>query len=86
MISIRSSVVCLPRSSQFYHPDNGGNIFGEMKTKITSVRTQSHRDLTAALKLFLEVKDVDHLNRVCLSLRRLSDVLDIQRALGGREK
>ncbi len=63
-----------------------GNIFGEMKTNITSVRTQSHRDGTATLGLSLEVKDVDHLNRLCLAVRRLSDVLDIERALGGREK
>jgi guanosine-3',5'-bis(diphosphate) 3'-pyrophosphohydrolase len=63
-----------------------GNIFGEMKTNITAVRTQSHRDRTATLGISLEVKDVDHLNRVCIAVRRLSDVLDIERALGGREK
>jgi GTP pyrophosphokinase len=63
-----------------------GNIFGEMKTNITAVKTQSHRDRTATLGISLEVKDVDHLNRVCMSVRRLSDVLDIERALGGREK
>jgi len=63
-----------------------GNIFGEIKTNITAVKTQSHRDRTATLDISLEVKDVDHLNRICLAVRRLSDVLDIQRALGGREK
>ena len=63
-----------------------GNIFGELKTNITAVKTQSHRDRTATLGISLEVKDVDHLNRIGLAVRRLSDVLDIQRALGGREK
>ena len=63
-----------------------GAIFGEIKTNITSVRTQSHRDHTATLYITLEVKDVDDLNRICLTVRRLSDVLDISRALGGREK
>jgi guanosine-3',5'-bis(diphosphate) 3'-pyrophosphohydrolase len=63
-----------------------GNIFGELKTNITAVKTQSHRDRTATLGISLEVKDVDHLNRICMSVRRLSDVLDIERALGGREK
>ena len=63
-----------------------GAIFAEMKTHITAVRTQSHRDRTATLEISLEVKDVDDLNRVCLSVQRLSDVLDIQRAIGGRDK
>jgi len=63
-----------------------GAIFAEMKTHITAVRTQSHRDRTATLEISLEVKDVEDLNRVCLSVQRLSDVLDIQRAMGGREK
>jgi guanosine-3',5'-bis(diphosphate) 3'-pyrophosphohydrolase len=63
-----------------------GNSFGEMKTFITALRTQSHRDRTATLYLMAEVKDVDHLNRLCLAVRRLSDVLDIERAIGGREK
>ena len=57
-----------------------------LKTNITAVKTQSHRDRTATLGISLEVKDVDHLNRIGLAVRRLSDVLDIQRALGGREK
>lgn len=63
-----------------------GNIFGELKTNITAVKTKSHRDRTATLDISLEVTGVDHLNRLCLAIRRLSDVLDIQRALGGREK
>jgi GTP pyrophosphokinase len=63
-----------------------GSIFAEMRTYITAVRTQSHRDRTATLEISLEVKDVEDLNRVCLGVQRLSDVLDIQRAVGGREK
>ena len=63
-----------------------GAIFAEMKTHITAVRTQSHRDRTATLEISLEVKDVEDLNRVCLGVQKLSDVLDIQRAMGGRDK
>ena len=57
-----------------------------MKTNITAVKTQSHRDRTATLGISVEVKDVDHLNRLFQAVRRLPDVLDIDRALGGREK
>lgn len=63
-----------------------GNIFGEMKTFITSIKTQSHRDGTATLEVAAEVKDVEELNRLFLAVRRLPDVLSIERALGGREK
>ncbi|MGC8668543.1 MAG: RelA/SpoT family protein [Chthonomonadales bacterium] len=63
-----------------------GAIFGEMKTNITAVHTQSHRDGTATLGIAVEVKDVEHLNRLFVAVRRLSDVLDVERALGGREK
>jgi len=63
-----------------------GSIFGELKTNITAVKTQSHRDRTATLEISLEVRDVDHLNRIGLAVRRLSDVLNIERAMGGREK
>jgi GTP pyrophosphokinase len=63
-----------------------GNIFGEMKTFITAIKTQSHRDRTATLEVAAEVKDVEHLNRLFMAVRRLPDVLDIERALGGREK
>jgi guanosine-3',5'-bis(diphosphate) 3'-pyrophosphohydrolase len=63
-----------------------GNIFGEMKTFITAIKTQSHRDHTATLEVAAEVKDVEHLNRLFLAVRRLPDVLDIERAIGGREK
>jgi len=63
-----------------------GSVFGEMKTNITALRTQSHRDRTATLNISAEVKDVDHLNRLFLSIRRLPDILDVGRALGAREK
>ncbi len=61
-----------------------GAVFGEMKTNITAVRTQSHRDGTVTLSIFAEVKDVDHLNRLFIAVRRLSDVITIERAFGGR--
>jgi GTP pyrophosphokinase len=63
-----------------------GAIFGEMKTNITSVRTQSHRDGTVSLSIFAEVRDGEHLNRLFLAVRRLSDVLSIERTFGGRDK
>jgi GTP pyrophosphokinase len=63
-----------------------GNIFGETKTFITKISTQSHRDRTATLLISAEVKDVDHLNRLFLAIRRLADVLDISRAIGSKEK
>jgi GTP pyrophosphokinase len=63
-----------------------GNIFGEMKTNITSVRTQSHRDRTATLCLSAEVRDTDHLNRLFLAMRRLPDILSISRGIGPKEK
>lgn len=61
-----------------------GSVFGELKTNITALRTQSHRDRTATLNISAEVKDVDHLNRLFLAVRRLPDILDVGRALGGR--
>lgn len=61
-----------------------GAVFGEMKTNITAVRTQSHRDGTVTLSIFAEVKDVEHLNRLFIAVRRLSDVITIERAFGGR--
>jgi GTP pyrophosphokinase len=63
-----------------------GTVFGEQKTFITAIKTQSHRDRTATLEVAAEVKDVDHLNRLFQAVKRLPDVLDISRAVGGREK
>jgi Guanosine polyphosphate pyrophosphohydrolases/synthetases len=63
-----------------------GTVFGEQKTFITAIKTQSHRDRTATLEVAAEVKDVDHLTRLFQAVQRLPDVLDISRAIGGREK
>jgi (p)ppGpp synthase/HD superfamily hydrolase len=63
-----------------------GNTFGENKTNITAVRTQSHRDGTATLELAIEVRDTDHLATILSKVRALSDILDIHRATGGREE
>jgi guanosine-3',5'-bis(diphosphate) 3'-pyrophosphohydrolase len=63
-----------------------GNIFSETRTFISRINTQSHRDRTATLHVSAEVKDVDHLNRLFLAIRRLPDVLDISRAIGSRER
>ncbi len=62
-----------------------GAVFGEMKTNITAIRTQSHRDHTATLNVTAEVADMEHLSRLLAGVRRLSDVLDVQRVLVGRE-
>jgi GTP pyrophosphokinase len=62
------------------------SVFGEQKTFITAIRTQSHRDGTATLNIACEVKDTAHMNRLFLALRRLGDVLELQRAMGGKEK
>jgi GTP diphosphokinase / guanosine-3',5'-bis(diphosphate) 3'-diphosphatase len=63
-----------------------GSIFGELKTNITAVRTQSHRDRTATLAITAEVHDVEHLARVFQTLRRLSDVLEVTRVMAGKER
>ena len=63
-----------------------GAIFGEMRTNITAVRTQSHKDGTATLIISAEVKDTEYLNRLFLAVRRLSDVLNIERASGTKER
>jgi GTP pyrophosphokinase len=63
-----------------------GNIFGEAKTNITAIKTQSHRDKTATLELAIEVRNTDHLATIVQKVRSLSDILDIHRATGGREE
>jgi GTP pyrophosphokinase len=63
-----------------------GNIFGENKTNITSVKTQSHRDKTATLELAIEVRNTEHLNFIMKKVYSLGDILDIHRATGGREE
>lgn len=61
-----------------------GNIFGENKTNITSIKTQSHRDKTATLDLAIEVRNTEHLNFIIQKMRNLSDIMDVHRITGGR--
>lgn len=63
-----------------------GNIFGENKTNITAVKTQSHRDKTATLELAIEVRNTEHLDFIMKKVYSLSDIIDIHRATGGREE
>jgi guanosine-3',5'-bis(diphosphate) 3'-pyrophosphohydrolase len=63
-----------------------GAIFGENKTNITSVKTQSHRDKTATLELAIEVRNTEHLDLIIKKVYSLGDILDIHRATGGREE
>jgi GTP diphosphokinase / guanosine-3',5'-bis(diphosphate) 3'-diphosphatase len=63
-----------------------GTIFGENKTNITAVKTQSHRDKTATLELAVEVRNTEHLDTIIKKVYSLGDILDIHRATGGREE
>lgn len=63
-----------------------GTLFAENKTNITAVKTQSHRDKTATLELAIEVRNTDHLDTVIQKMRNLSDIIDIHRAMGGRDE
>ncbi len=62
-----------------------GLIFGENKTNITAVKTQSHRDKTATFELSIEVRNTDHLAHILQKVRTLSDILSIHRSTGSRE-
>ncbi len=63
-----------------------GTIFGENKTNITAVKTQSHRDKTATLELAIEVRNTEHLGTIIKKVYSMGDILDIHRATGGREE
>ena len=63
-----------------------GTIFGENKTNITAVRTQSHRDRTATLELAVEVRDTPHLDEMIQKVYSMGDILEVYRAVGGREE
>lgn len=63
-----------------------GHIFGENKTNITAVKTQSHRGKTATLELAIEVRNTVHLADIMQKLRSLGDILDLRRGSGGREE
>ncbi|MDE2125578.1 MAG: bifunctional (p)ppGpp synthetase/guanosine-3',5'-bis(diphosphate) 3'-pyrophosphohydrolase [Armatimonadetes bacterium] len=57
-----------------------GFIFAELKTNITAINTQSHRNRTATLTLSIEVRDTDHLARIIDRLRLMHDVISISRS------
>lgn len=56
------------------------NIFGENKTNITAIKTQSHKDKTATMELAIEVRNTEHLTQVIKKIFTISDVLDVHRA------
>ena len=60
------------------------NIFGENKTFITAVKTQSHRDKTASLDVAIEVRDTEHLKTIISKVHALPDILNIHRAGPGK--
>jgi GTP diphosphokinase / guanosine-3',5'-bis(diphosphate) 3'-diphosphatase len=62
------------------------SVFGETKTNITEIHTKSHPDGTARIHITVEVHGVSHLHSLMDRVRRISDVLDIQRigAVGGK--
>ncbi len=63
-----------------------GTVFGEAKTNITAVKTQSHRDRTATFELAIEVKNTDHLDEIIQKVYGLGDILDVYRASGDRDE
>jgi GTP diphosphokinase / guanosine-3',5'-bis(diphosphate) 3'-diphosphatase len=63
-----------------------GNMFGENKTNITAVRTQSHPDKTATLELAVEVRNTEHLANIMQKVRGMGDILDIRRATAIRKE
>ena len=63
-----------------------GNMFGENKTNITAVRTQSHPDKTATLELAVEVRNTEHLANIMQKVRAMGDILNIRRATAIRKE
>lgn len=63
-----------------------GAIFGENKTNITAIKTQSHRDRTATLELAIEVRNSEHLEDIFKKVYGMGDVLNIHRISGTKEK
>lgn len=63
-----------------------GTLFGENKTNITAVRTQSHPDKTATLELAIEVRDTRHLNMIMQKARGMSDIIEVRRATAIRKE
>ncbi len=76
------TVVCSDRTGLLA---DVGAVFGEGKTNITAVKTQSHRDGTATLDLAIEVRNTEHLDDIIRRVYGLGDILDVHRSTGGRE-
>ncbi len=76
-------IECLDRMSLLA---DVGNMFGENKTNITAVRTQSHPDKTATLELAVEVRDTQHLAQIMQKVRGMGDILNIRRATSIRKE
>ncbi|MEN6372173.1 MAG: bifunctional (p)ppGpp synthetase/guanosine-3',5'-bis(diphosphate) 3'-pyrophosphohydrolase [Armatimonadota bacterium] len=55
------------------------SIFSSANTNITSAKIKSLRDKRALLELSVDVRDVQHLNNLMISVNRLSDILKIER-------
>jgi GTP pyrophosphokinase len=77
------TIECLDRISLLA---DVGNMFGENKTNITAVRTQSHPDKTATLELAIEVRDTQHLAQIMQKVRGMGDILNIRRATAIRKE
>ncbi|MCC6444547.1 MAG: bifunctional (p)ppGpp synthetase/guanosine-3',5'-bis(diphosphate) 3'-pyrophosphohydrolase [Armatimonadetes bacterium] len=54
-------------------------IFSETKTNIESANIRSRPDKTAMMEFMVDVSNLEHLNTVMNSVRRLSDVIDVYR-------
>lgn len=62
------------------------NIFGENRTNITAIHTQSHKDKTATLEVSLECRNTDHLNMIMMKLHHIREILDIRRGTSSKVK
>ena len=70
------TIECLDRTNLL---SDVGFTFGESKTNITAVRTQSHPDKTATIELAIEARDTRHLATIFQKVRNMGDILDIRR-------
>jgi GTP pyrophosphokinase len=61
------------------------NVFGENKTNITAIKTQSHRDKTATMELAIEVRNTEHLDAIIQKIYTIGDVIDVHRANNRRD-
>ncbi len=54
-------------------------VFGENKTNITAVKTNSHRNHTVTMEISIEVRNTDHLTMILDKVRGMPDVLEADR-------